>query len=563
MRGSVAVTAALLLGVLAPSVQAKFGISKTRILLPRSSPPRIHLLGRTVSVEVTTEARRVTDRQLRVVQDRVEAALRATPDFELVAASSRPENLVRVVMDEMEARIRESITYESKYVKIGERQEWNAKKNRYETKDVYGNRQEPVTVRTVTGRLGARVQAETPGGPKSADASVTYDQQFKGNATAPPEAYSEEALERFLVEEAAQNAVAAVTFSPDPLDAMLAVDGDLKNGNRLAEAAMFEEALAEWGRRTLRGDKEAARLHNIGVAHEALAYKHPPHSDEHQSALEKAADHYRRALALDPGEKYFAEPTQRVVESLRMADDARAYRVELARYHEEGDARRRAAAERTEREAAAARAAKQTTSSAGATRPPDRKRPSRPPVRDRPSRPADSDRPTRPPVARTTPTAPPPAELEQGLSASASASQPLRNGSFEASLDPWTISGRGALDAEAGRGRVLRLSAETAAAGAAQPVRILRPSSGSLGLSLEYRILEGSPRMRVLLDYEDAEARPRKASLDVLSRGAPGAWTAWSADLASVRPPLSRLTAIQVVVDGATVLLDTVAVTSR
>ena len=36
--------------------------------------------------------------------------------------------------------------------------------------------------------------------------------------------------------------------------------------------------------------KEAARLHNIGVAHEAMAYRHPPHSREHNQALETAAD---------------------------------------------------------------------------------------------------------------------------------------------------------------------------------------------------------------------------------------------------------------------------------
>jgi hypothetical protein len=544
MRKAAVASAVFVLAV-APAAFAKFGISKTRVTLPRTRPPQIHLLGDTVTVEVTTQSRRVTDRQLRLVQDRVEQALSTNRELRLVGVSERPDNVVRVILDDLEARIRESVVYEDKYVKIGERQEWDAKKNKYVTKDVYGNRKEPVTVRAVSGSLGARVEAQTPGGARTADASARYDQQFKGNATAPPEAYSEEALERFLVEEAGDQAAGAVTFSPDPVDALLAVDGELKNGNRLAEAGMFEEALAEWSRRTFKGDKEAARLHNIGVAHEALAYRHPPYSDEHRQALERAADHYRRALALDPEEKYFGEPTGRVQVSLGFARDATAYQAATAEHRDSKQARRRAAEE--------AEAAREQAAREAAEREIARKRSAITPTPVRSTRPPAAATP-RPPAART----PPPTT---GLSASAEVAQPLRNGSFEAALEPWTVTGRGVMDAEAGRGRVLRLSAETAAAAATQAVRV-RPDTG-LGLALEYKVLEGAARVRVLLQYEDTQGRPRSASLDVVGSAPPGAWTAWSADLATVKPPLARLTSLQVVVDGATVLLDNVSLTPR
>lgn len=546
MRRAAVVSTAAVLVVLAPAAFAKFGISKTRVTLPRTQPPQIHLLGETVTVEVTTESRRVTDRQLRVVQDRVEQALSANRELHLVGASERPENVVRVILDDLEARIRESVVYEDKYVKIGERQEWDAKKNKYVTKDVYGNRKEPVTVRTVNGSLGARVEASTPGGTRSADAGARYDQQFKGNATTPPEAYSEEALERYLVEEAADRAAAAVTFSPDPVDALLAVDGELKAGNRLAEAGMFEEALGEWRRRTLKGDKEAARLHNIGVAHEALAYRHPPHSDEHRAGLEKAAEHYRRALALDPQEKYFAEPTERIAVSLRMAQDAKAYRAATEMHRETRQAERRAA---EEAEAARERAAREAGEREAA-----RKRAAITPTPTRSTKPAATPR----PAALKTP---PPARPTTGLSASAEVAQPLRNGSFESAIEPWTVTGRGVMDAEPGRGRVLRLSAETAAAAATQAVRV-RPDAG-LGLALEYKVLEGAAKMRVLLQYQDKEGRPRSASLDVSRSDPPGGWTTWSTDLAAIKPPLAQLTSLQIVVDGATVLLDNVSLAPR
>jgi hypothetical protein len=540
-RVAVVSAAAIVFTLLVPAAFAKFGISKTRVTLPRTRPPVIHLLGDTVTVEVTTESRRVTDRQLRIVQDRVEQALSANKELHLVGAAERPENVVRVIVDDLEARIRESVVYEDKYVKIGERQEWDAKKNKYVTKDVYGNRKEPVTVRTVSGSLGAHVEAETPGGSRRADAGARYDQEFKGNATTPPEAYSEEALERFLVEDAADRAAAAVSYSPDPVDALLAVDGELKAGNRLAEAGMFQEALAEWGKRAFKGDKEAARLHNMGVAHEALAYRHPPYSPEHSEGLERAADHYRRALALDPQEKYFGEPTERAAVSLGFAENARAFHAATAAHRETRQARKRA-----EEEAEAAREA--------AEREAARKRAAITPTPVRSTKPA----PPRPPVVKT----PPPAPPTTGLSASAEVAQPLRNGSFEAALEPWTVTGRGVMDAEAGRGRVLRLSAETAAAAASQAVR-LRPAQSGLGLALEYKVLEGAARVRILLQYEDAGGRPRSASLDVSKADAPGAWTAWSADLATVKPPLAQLTSLQIVVDGATVLLDNVSLAPR
>src|SRR4029079_8198605 len=104
----------------------------------------------------------------------------------------------------------------------------------------------------------------------------------------------------------------------------------------------FEQALAEWSRRASKGDTEAARLHNLGVAHEALAYKLPVDSPDHRQHLEQAADAYRKARALDPGEKYFAEPIQRVETSMvyaRAAADLMAERERWAARDERADRR--------------------------------------------------------------------------------------------------------------------------------------------------------------------------------------------------------------------------------
>ena len=116
--------------------------------------------------------------------------------------------------------------------------------------------------------------------------------------------------------------------------------------------ARFEQALAEWSRRTYKGDIEAARLYNLGVAQEALAYKLPVDSADHRRHLEQAAEAYRNAHDLDPGEKYFAEPIQRVETSMVYARAAADLMAERARWAA-GDGRQEPAVRGPERRPAA------------------------------------------------------------------------------------------------------------------------------------------------------------------------------------------------------------------
>jgi hypothetical protein len=316
----------------APDSSAKFGIGKTRVTLTRYRPPDLVLLGDTVAVRVSSDSRAVTSAHLRLVRNRVEDALRAWNVVRVVDSADGADDVVDVTIDDLAARLRDSVRYEDKYVKIGERQEWDEKKQRNVTKDVYGYRKQPVNLKLATGHIDARVRVNTPAGPREADAGSTYDERFAEKDPLPAEAYSEDALQKLLVEQAAARAVAAVCFSPDPVQAMLAVDGELKTGNQLAQSGQFEQAVAEWSRRTYKGDTEAARLHNLGVAQEALAYKLPVDSPDHRRHLEQAAEAYRKAHDLDRGEKYFAEPIQRVETSMVYARAAADLMAERARW---------------------------------------------------------------------------------------------------------------------------------------------------------------------------------------------------------------------------------------
>jgi hypothetical protein len=547
MRPIRTLAALAVLVALAPGAQAKFGISKTKVTLKRTRPPEIILLGDTVTVEVTGRARAVTDRQLDSIRQRVEDAISADASKRLVPRGA--DNVVRVSVDDFEARVNDNVTYENKYVKIGERQEWDDKKKKMVTKDVYGNRNEPVRVRTARGRIGAHVEATTPSGPRTADAGASYQDEFKGEVRIPEPASSESSLEHYLVERAGEHAAATVSFSPDPVEALLAVDGDLKDGNRLAQAGLWKEALGNWvDRKPFKGDKEAARMHNIGVAHEALAYALPIDGPEHRAELAQAQDFYKKALALDPGEKYFTEPMQRIDVSLQYAANAQRYTDETRKYREARDKR---GAPRTARRQDAEPEAPPAAAAAAA-----------PPV------PAAAAKPRTPPAPRKDPApaavkAPANVPTQDGLASSAGLAVPLRNGSFESGLDPWTVSGKGVVAPEPKRGRVFQAASSSAATTLVQPIGVDVQKAPAATLSLDYKVSGGEGRVRVLVAYDDAAGKPRTSTLEVTAGDPPGDWTPWTGDLVALRPRAARLKEVRIVTEGGTVLLDNVALTVR
>lgn len=304
--------------VFAPTVDAGFGIIKTRVTLGRVRPPEAPLFAERVALDVVADPG-VGGTAIDIARGRLERALSAWELYRLVDPREEPEATLRLVLRGVEGEVRSETEYESRYVQIGTRQEWNDKKKKMETKPVYGNRNEPVTVKVVEGRADALLEVTTKAGPFSRPVRADYRRRFKQYETLPAYAESRFTLRDYLTEEIAVRAIGVVAFAPDPVEALLATDDELKPGNRLAEAGLFKQALEEWNRRTFRGDKEAARLHNVGVGQEALAYELAPYAPDHRAALEKAKALYKQAFLMDPGEKYFAEPLKRIEVSLQQA----------------------------------------------------------------------------------------------------------------------------------------------------------------------------------------------------------------------------------------------------
>lgn len=502
---------ALLLPGLVPTAQAGFGIFKNRLSLPRTRPPEMPLLAETVAVEVEAGGPEIEGAFVEDVRERLERALTAGDLYRLAERPREADARVLVSLDRLRAEVRDELREEYRRVKIGEREEWNDKKKRYETKDVYGDRRESVAWRVAEGSLSGdvRVSLRAGGSEQRRELLASFGRDVKKSDGIPAEMRSEDELRRFLVDQASAQAVAAVAFGADPVEALLATNGPLKPGNQLLEDGQPEKALASWETLRLKGDNEAARRHNVGVAHEALAYRLAPFDPAHRQALETARENYKAARLLDAGEKYFAPPLERIEQSLRYADDAARLHADLLRLRQE------------------------------------RARPATKPREERP-------RTTRPPEPASPAS---PAAPRQGISAAGG----LRNGTFESPLPPWVVTGQAALLSEAGRGRVLELKAGRTAASAAQSLNVEVPSDAAPTLTLRYRVAGGEASLRARVSYEDAQGRPRSTTLEISNGETAGDWSTWSQDLGALRPRPARLKGLTLAAEAGQVRIDDVA----
>jgi hypothetical protein len=499
--GLVAGVALLLPG--AP-VHAGFGIFKTRVSLARTRPPELPPQAESVAVRVEAGGPEIEGAHLDEVRRRLERALASGELYRVVAETRGADAVVRVTLGRLRGEVRDEVRSERRRVKIGERQEWNAKKQRWETKDVWGDREVLVPWRVAMGELRGELELEDLEGTRRRPIDARYEREFKKDDGYPFEAESEQALRDSLVALGADQAMGMIGFGPDPVEALLATNGPLKSGNKLLQEGRFEDARAEWERLRLRGDDEAARLHNLGVALEALAYRLPPFAPDHRERLEAARELYRQARSLDAGEKHFAAPLERIEVSLGYAADAWRLRTDLER------------------------------------------------VRQRPAKPAPPSPKPATPAPRGTPSPRPPA-AGNGVGASG-----LRNGGFESALPPWTVSGKATLASEDEHGRVLELAHGTAPAQAEQVLALGLTQAKRAALSLEYRVVSGEGVLRVGVEYLDETGKARRATLEVTAGEAPGPWSSWTHDLLGLRPRPSRITRLRLTVAGGMLRLDDV-----
>jgi hypothetical protein len=306
---------AVLTFAVAPVAMARFGTSKTRLKLSRSRPPQIPILSAQVLVDVTPATPDVRPEDVDTVRRRVKEAIEGTTLYRLVDNHQEGAGTVSVSLSPSSAEVR-TVTEQ------GSQEGYTT--GHADDRGVYFETSYTTvswTRRVAEGRIEAEITVRQGQDSQSRLVSASYP---SATMLRPPDAQSVESLKIDLVQDIATRVAALVGYTSDPVQMMLAVNGELKDGNRLAQAGQFEDALVRWSSHPLKGGAEAARLHNMGVAHEATAYRLPIRSPEHRNELGLARDLYKKATDLDPGEKYFKQSLQRIAVSLEYAEAVRS-----------------------------------------------------------------------------------------------------------------------------------------------------------------------------------------------------------------------------------------------
>ena len=298
----------------------QFGANKCDVKLERLAPPQVRIQGPIrVAVKPTRDAAMASQ-----IQSQLEASIiRYEPGLTVSAASPQTE-LEAEISEFTENRVWEDRKVPN-FQKTGTKQVFNAKKNIYESQDVWGTVEVNKRYLVVKGSLKLTWKALAATKQVLASDVASHEVQssyLEGKDLLGKEAPDAGAVRAALAAGVVQATARRVVPYPETIEVLVArgPGGKLDPGCKLAESGQWTRALESW--ETIPAFKnpkdEAYRAYDIGLAHEAMAYSAGA-SRDFQSALTylgKAAENYGQAADQNPGEKYFRDPQNRIKTSL-------------------------------------------------------------------------------------------------------------------------------------------------------------------------------------------------------------------------------------------------------
>jgi hypothetical protein len=229
--------------------------------------------------------------------------------------SPQAQYVVTATVTEWSIRRRTGSKYVSQQRQIGTHQVKDKNGNiRYEPTYEYGhNEQTLVHDGSASIRLEV-VQQSTEARLDDITAHITYFDETVRTQSPP----TEDAVENAMVDRAVSDAAAKLTPARRETRVLLARSDEVEPFNPLAHQRKWADMKAALEKLTPHKDakKDAYRLHNLGVAHEAMAYEAHDRANA-RAELQEADALLARAVAAKKDEKYFVESSQRVSSSLR------------------------------------------------------------------------------------------------------------------------------------------------------------------------------------------------------------------------------------------------------
>jgi hypothetical protein len=291
-----------------------FARSTIEVVLNRKRPPKVVILGAAIKIEVTSLAGRETLAQRFATT--LETQLLAN-ESRLRPEPSRPETIIFCAINRLDTSQTAGSRQAMVSRRVGTKQVYNEKKRTYEQQPVYDLVPETQHFTTVKGDIAVSVQVRDRRTGATIDSQAftpAYLREFPAGTTP----FDPPSVEQALIQMATDLAVQRLTPTRQSVKVLLARPSDeIDDINRLGEAGLWGRMLERLELTKPLNDpqKEAYRAYNLGVANEALAYA----TDEIETSrklLELASSHYGRSIELNPDEKYFREPQNRIAEGI-------------------------------------------------------------------------------------------------------------------------------------------------------------------------------------------------------------------------------------------------------
>ena len=303
--------AAAVIGALASapaSAQFRRGIlaESIEVMLFPAMPPALLLPAGKFQVDVKNQSTGPA-RLLSRLDDSITTQI-AENDSRLQVAEGKPEIQVVATLTEWTLARRRGTRYVSETRQIGTKQVTDSKGNK-KTEPIYEyGRNKP----TVIDEGAAAVRLEVRRGTQVlADETARFTYRDDRLVEEGPRSTTE--VEDTMLDRAAQRAAGLVTPAREPVRVLLARSDEVDKLNDLARARKWNDWRAALQETRPHRDpkRDAYRLHNIGVAHEALAYEATT-DDEIQQLMTAAASFVQQAIAARKDEKYFTEAFSRI-----------------------------------------------------------------------------------------------------------------------------------------------------------------------------------------------------------------------------------------------------------
>ena len=287
------------------SAREGFGFTKKAVQMNRTNPPLLDVGARRVKITATSDRDAVKDDAATLKRYAEEFIL--TGGGTMATEKDKGDIRISVALDRLDSHESWETEQRSRTEKTGTKQEWNEKKKKYETKDVYGTVYYSVQIKVMDASLTGTWDLADKNGKilDSGDISETFREKYSEGKGSPAPA----AVEDDLLERAAKKIASRIVPTQDTVT-LLVPKGSFEDLIPLAEMNAWDRYLAGVEAvKPLRDPRqEAYRQYALGVAKEGLAHMNAiEDTPRAMELLGEAVIHYETAVKSNPREELFSK----------------------------------------------------------------------------------------------------------------------------------------------------------------------------------------------------------------------------------------------------------------